>query len=88
MTMSNFYTIFMTTTTQTRHKQMPIQQRIIIPIKQTTPRLTRLQQTIRNSLSRARQTRATQAALILTFINRHEPNHSAPIANDLLILHP
>jgi hypothetical protein len=86
--MFNFHAILMTANSQPDHKQLPVHNRIIVPVKLPTPRLTRLTKTITNSLRWTHTATKAQAVFTLPLIQGHETHLPAPNANYLLIVHP
>jgi hypothetical protein len=86
--MFNFHAVLMSTNTLTGHKQLAGHKRIIVPIELPTPRLTRLTETITNSLSGTHTATKTQPVFTLALIQRNKAHLPAPDANYLLIVHP
>jgi hypothetical protein len=86
--MFNFHTVLMPADTLTRHKQLTVHERVIVPIELTTPRLTRLTETVANSLSGSHTTTEAQPVLALALIKRNEAHLPAPNTNYLLLVHP
>ena len=86
--MFKLHTVLMTANTISEHKQFAVDQRVIIRVELTTPRLTGLTETITNSLSGAHTTTRTESVLALSLIQRNETHLPAPNTNYLLIVHP
>jgi hypothetical protein len=85
--MFNFHAVLMTADSITNHKQFPVDNRVIFRIELPTPRLTRLTETITNSLRRAHTTTKAKSVLALPLIKRNEAHLPAPNANYLLLVH-